>query len=603
MVLQTVTLPRKDICPCEELYFRRCYGTVKTEPDRLTLELGDKVGFDTYFGCFYSDRWLRYTVVDSFSLGVRASGKARLTVLRRWVENGEFRDETVFEETVEFDENQSYYTDEIALEERSVYSFDLSPTGGRFSFLGAAYCTAETPTNDVRIAVAICTYKREQAVKKTLSMINTELLRKGSPLHGRLGVIVSDNAGTLGEHTTSDGSVRVVANRNVGGTGGFTRGIIEAVKTNAFTHILLADDDATLDPASLERAFVFLSLLREEHFDLTLGGALLREDIPWIQYEAGARWAGGPIEPVGHGLDLRRVADVLRNGANDEPIDYAGWWFCCIPVARMRAVGLPLPLFIHRDDVEYGLRCGKVTTLPGVCCWHEAFELKMTGTSEYYDVRNTAITNALHRPENGAAALTRYLSKRVTINLMTCRYKYARMNLRAVRDFLRGFDFLRDTDAEQLHRELMAEDYRQTEVSSLPGFSGVADFNAQFSEQVAEASAAQTPNILEGLKDKSLDVLSLGGSILPPKKETALAVQPSPVRRCFRAGRIIHCTVDRRGFEVSRDKDEQKRITDEYRELVALIKEKYDTVASEYRARSGEVRTMGYWRSVLGISK
>ena len=102
MVLQTVTLPRMDICPCEEMYFRKVYGEVKLLSDRITLGLGDKIGFDTYFGSFCSDRWLKYTVVDRFTLGIRAAGKARCTILRRWVVDGEFFDDTVFEDTVDF---------------------------------------------------------------------------------------------------------------------------------------------------------------------------------------------------------------------------------------------------------------------------------------------------------------------------------------------------------------------------------------------------------------------------------------------------------------------------------------------------------------------
>lgn len=604
MVLQHVTLPQKDICSCEEMYYRCSYGNAQLHSDRITLELGDKISFDTYFGCLCSDRWLSYTVVDEFSLDIRAAGKARCTILRRWIADGEYCDEIVSEQTVDFD-GEGWRSESIPMRPASVYSFSLAPTGERFSFFGAAYCTAAQPTCSVRIALGITTYKREEALRKTLNMLGRDVFVPGSLLNGRLGVIVADNGGTLREGTSRDGNMRIVQNRNLGGAGGFTRIMMEAVKDSSFTHVLLADDDATLSPMSLERTFVFLSMLRQEHFDLTVGGALLREDIPWLQYEAGACWKGGPMEIHGHGLDLRRVADVISNGADTRTIDYAGWWYCCIPVLRIRQIGLPLPVFIHRDDVEYGLRCGKVTTLPGVCVWHEAFELKMSGTSEYYDVRNTAITNAVHDYKEGAAVLTRYLNKRVLINLLTCRYKYARMNLAAVRDFLEGFDRLRDTDGIELHRRLMDSDYRLVPVEELPGFGDIPEFEKQFEAQKEECTSGQQRNLLEGIKEKSLDALSITGlsGILPNRKNTVLAVNPSPVNRCFRAGRIIHCTVDRRGFEVVRDKEEQKKCLEEYRQVAALIKESYDRVSEEYRARSGEVRTAKYWRSILGIEK
>ncbi len=604
MILQYVTLPDEDICDCPEMFYRCSYGGALLESDCISLELGDKVSFDTYFGCFCSDRWLKYTTVGSFYISVKARGKARFTVMRRWVENGEFQDEAVFEETVNFD-GESWHSEDIRLEEASVYSFSFAPTGERFSFYGGGYCTDEHPTSQVRIALGIATYKREQALRRTLNMLACNVFNEGSMLNGKLKVIVSDNGGTLKEGTSRDGNVRIVTNRNLGGAGGFTRTILEAVKDGGFTHVLLADDDANISPISLERTYTFLSLLRPEHADLTVGGALLREDIPWLQYENGGDWKGGPMDVHGHGLDLRRVADVITNGADTRPIDYTGWWYCCIPLVRIKQIGLPLPLFIHRDDVEYGLRCGKVTTLPGVCVWHEAFELKMSGTSEYYDLRNTAIVNAMHDFKDGGTVLTHYLNKRVLINLLTCRYKYAQMNLDAVRDFLKGFDELRSTDAIELHRRLMEQDYKLTDISELSGYRSVANAEKQFEEQKRECTSGQQRNLLEGLKEKSLDVLSIAGlgGILPNKKETILAVNPSPVRRCFRAGKIIHCTIDRRGYEVERSKDEQKRLLEEYRQVAALIKENYSRVAAEYRARSGEVRTAGYWRSVFGISK
>ncbi len=605
MVLQTVTLPRMDICSCEEMYFRRSYGEAKLLSDRITLGLGDKIGFDTYFGSFCSDRWLKYTVVDRITLGIRASGKARCTILRRWVVDGEFFDETVFEETAEFSPDRSWYSGEIVLEPASVYSFSLTPSCEEFSFFGAAYCADAAPAANISIALGITTFRREDYLRRTLNMLAAEVFRQGSILNGHLRVIVADNGATLSEGTSRDGNVRIVRNPNLGGAGGFTRTMLEAVKDGGFTHVLLADDDAVLNPAALERTYVFLSLLREEHRDLTVGGALVREDIPWLQYENGARWNGGPMEIFGHGLDLRRVADVITNGADTRTMDYCGWWYCCIPIMRMKQIGLPLPLFIHRDDVEYGLRCGKVTTLPGVCVWHEAFELKMSGTSEYYDVRNTAIVNAMHDFKDGAAVLTRYLNKRVLINLLTCRYNYVHMNLDAVRDFLEGFDHLRTTDGVELHRQLSERNYRLVSVEELKGFRDVPKFEKQFEEQRAECTSGKSANLLEGIKEKSMDALSVAGlgGILPDKKETVLAVNPSPVRRCFRAGRIIHCTVDRLGYEVVRDRNEQKRCMEEYRQVAALIKEKYDRVASEYKARSGEVRTAGYWRGVLGTEK
>lgn len=94
-------------------------------------------------------------------------------------------------------------------------------------------------------------------------------------------------------------------------------------------------------------------------------------------------------------MDLRKRDALLRN-TESQNWDYGGWWCCCIPVSAIREKGLPLPVFIHRDDIEYGIRMGKLMTLNGIGVWHEAVTKKLPQIGEYYDIRNMAILNAIH---------------------------------------------------------------------------------------------------------------------------------------------------------------------------------------------------------------
>ena len=53
-----------------------------------------------------------------------------------------------------------------------------------------------------------------------------------------------------------------------------------------------------------------------------------------------------------------------------------------------------LPFFIHCDDVEYGLRCGrKPIIIEGVQVWHETYDKRMTPLMQYYDTRNPLFDN------------------------------------------------------------------------------------------------------------------------------------------------------------------------------------------------------------------
>ena len=88
-------------------------------------------------------------------------------------------------------------------------------------------------------------------------------------------MLISDNAKTLDpEKIIGDTPyIQINPNRNVGGVGGFTRGIIEAMKMQSskdISHVLLMDDDAVIQPHSLEVNYVFLSLLKEEYKDYVM---------------------------------------------------------------------------------------------------------------------------------------------------------------------------------------------------------------------------------------------------------------------------------------------------------------------------------------------
>ena len=69
------------------------------------------------------------------------------------------------------------------------------------------------------------------------------------------------------------------------------------------------------------------------------------------RYESGARWNCGNIEALKMNYDLSKVIDVVRNEV-EEKIEYTGWWYSCIPFSQIREKNLPLPLFLHRDDIE-----------------------------------------------------------------------------------------------------------------------------------------------------------------------------------------------------------------------------------------------------------
>lgn len=100
----------------------------------------------------------------------------------------------------------------------------------------------------------------------------------------------------------------------MGGSGGFTRGIIEALRRKEeFSHVLLMDDDILLESNVLVKTVRFLQIVRSEHQDLAIGGSMLRLDDMAVQHEAGGKWTGRKIVNLNKGFNLCNVSDLLKN--------------------------------------------------------------------------------------------------------------------------------------------------------------------------------------------------------------------------------------------------------------------------------------------------
>lgn len=78
--------------------------------------------------------------------------------------------------------------------------------------------------NNVRIAINICTYKREQYLTKNVAkLLASEFFNEGSSFYGGLHIFIVDNASEIS--LDENESVHLIYNKNNGGAGGFQRGL------------------------------------------------------------------------------------------------------------------------------------------------------------------------------------------------------------------------------------------------------------------------------------------------------------------------------------------------------------------------------------------
>ncbi len=248
---------------------------------------------------------------------------------------------------------------------------------------------------------------------------------------------------------------RVVNQPNLGGCGGFARVMTEAMDApDPPTHLLLMDDDILLDPRIVARAAAFAA---HAAADVVVGGQAIELERPTRLQEAWGRLGENWLPRMeGSHLDLT-APGALQFWDRCPEVHYNGWWFSLIPMRAIRACGLPTPIFLRGDDIEYGLRlrAAAVPTvpLPGLGVWHASVRYKHVGMVQYYDLRNSLITAATH-PTLAPAPGTLQVLGWAMHHLLVHRYRAAAASLMAVADFLDGPDVALHPNGAARHRRL-----------------------------------------------------------------------------------------------------------------------------------------------------
>ena len=456
--------------------------------------------------------------------------------------------------------------------------------------LGGCFETVFEPIQLTKIAIGICTFRREEFVKKTLETLKRETMENpDSPLYQNVYVYVSDNGQTLPCEELSNDRIFVMPNRNTGGSGGFGRCMKEAYEDRekyGFTHILLMDDDIVLEPESLFRTYTLLNFLKEERKGAMLGGGLLRLDIPYIQHANGELWQGGRIGFTKRGYDLRRMTDVVRNEYN-LPMDYNGWWYCCVPLAAQFR-GFPLPIFIHGDDIEYGLRFdGNIMTMNGIGVWHDAFDNRKASSMEYYDMRNTLIACAIHHPEYSRLHMIKRVARHLIGQMLHLRVKDQELTMKGVEDFCKGTEFLKELDPTKLHPEIMKMGYAMQDVSD-----GLHKFGVD-----VEKTKPQPSHLYEDGGFAKKHLLSVNGWLLPAKKETAvlpMGAHPDALYR--RKTALLYDPDTSRGFYVERKAKDFFATIGRCFKMGWLLAGKYKKTVKDFQKNGAELISYDFWK-------
>ena len=601
MRLQNIRFPEPDICREEELYFHRN---------------GEWIDFNGYFNLFYIEKRKKYTNQETLTLHLEVGDCQAVRLIH---------DETMIRE-IELSGQPEPLTLEFPYQEtdKGVFWFSVKPgisSKSDVPQLSGWYEGKCQEEKSVRIAAVVCTFKREPYVLRNLKSV-LRFLERPENASMNLCYWLVDNGRTLSEHeeisrlaAQHPDTIRIIPNRNVGGAGGFTRGMIEAIEEKerlGLTHVQMMDDDAVMDPELFVRAYGFLGMRKDEWEDITLGGSLWREDFLYIQQAAGEWFEEFVVKndfPLADLRDFHTCTDKYMCEAVHKNTPYSGWWCCCMSLNLVRPDNLPIPLFLHHDDIEFGIRNQKagIVFLNGFGVWHKGFELTFTGVNTYYDVRNTLITTALIEKERSQTEILKWIWKRITVDIIEFRYGEMRLAYQAFYDFCRGPEWLSKTDAEKLNNWLR-EQVAMKPIENLKEELGEEDYRRikQYAEDYRDSYEVKTVNEYFGPARKAANLVkkaTFNGWLLPAdKKIIALSPVESPFQAFRKKKVVLFEPFSGKAVLAKKDWKQMWLVCGLYRDAWRLMK-KHKSAAEKYRNEIQKFTCMDAWKQYLEIEK
>ena len=417
-VIQHIVLPIEGFEGTEQLYARDYSGNFP-----ILLYSGDSIDLRTYFNFFPSEKYRMYTRVKIIKLRLDCDGNPSVEIHRcgKGSDNYEIQD----------------CSEEISIElgDECLIGLVIRASNDDVCIRGGYFFVDSEQSEKVSVAHIICTYHREKVIKEKLNLI-CDTLRKHPSILDEYRIYVVDNGCSL---EYDDSIVKIIPSDNYGGSGGFSRGMIEAINDNVSTHVILNDDDAHLDPETVFRTISFYKFITEKNKETFLGGATFEKDKPVMIHESGAFYRNGKLVAV-KGMDPTTIEGCVsadQGLIGDEINSYVAWCYVAMPCSVIRKYGMALPIFFQIDDVDYSLRAKDVKkiTMCGISVWHP-FPNSHSVNKSYFGIRNVLVVAASNGLLNPGAIKFAVLD--TIFNTGCLRYRTAEAQLQAIKDFRKG---------------------------------------------------------------------------------------------------------------------------------------------------------------------
>ena len=415
----------------------------------VRVPAGTTQGFCAYFTAFPASYWARWTGASAARLEVEAHGEGTLRLVR----SDAHGNATVVAKAglAQDGTGVALDADLAGMADGGWLWFEIDAAASDVVVTDARWLVDAAPRRGGGVCLSITTMDKPEFCLATLRRIAgaTDLREVVDTVF-----VVDQGARPLADHPDfADVAARladqlvVITQRNLGGSGGFSRGMLETLDHPAADAVLILDDDVEVVPEALLRAIRFHRAALEP---VVVGGHMLDLNRPTVLnsfsevvHSRTFMWGPPELDRQWHDLavgTLRATPWLHERGRSD----FNGWWMCLIPTDVLNAAGLSMPLFLKWDDAEFGLRAAErgtaTVSLPGAALWHMAWTDKddTVEWQAYLHTRNRVVTALLHarRPLGGMMVLE-LLATDLKL-LLAMRYYPVDLHVHALRDVLAG---------------------------------------------------------------------------------------------------------------------------------------------------------------------
>ena len=416
----------------------------------------NRVSFGTYFNAFPASYWRAHTDVEQVRLSVEVDAEATVIVYRSSPRGTSNRVESLHTDA------GGVLTIDLPLKQfgdGGWYWFDLVSHGKGVTLLKAEWAVP-TPENFVpgTVSIAVTTFNRPDFCVRHLTTFaeSPDLLE----VLDRLIITdqgnkrVRDEEGFEKAAAVLGTKFKLVEQGNLGGSGGFARGMFETVNEGESDYCLLLDDDVMVETEGVLRAVQFADFTRTPTI---VGGHMFNLYERSVLHTFGEsinewRFYWGPNQ------ETKEAHDFSASNLRTTPwmhrrvdVDFNGWWMCLIPTKIIREIGLALPVFIKWDDAEFGIRAKrqgyKTVSLPGAAVWHMPWTEKddTIDWQAYFHQRNRWIAAMIYSPYKKGGNLMKESFAVDVRHLLSMQYSAVELRLEGLEDVLKGPGHLHET--------------------------------------------------------------------------------------------------------------------------------------------------------------